>query len=364
MNMKKILFILPSLKNTSPINGAINYIKVLKEKYEILLIALEKKMDNSVIDKINKLNIEYLFLKYRKWNIISIIKELNNYINYNNIDLIISMLLRPDIISSLLNSSVIKITSVREMTESQYINDYGLLMGKLISILHLIVLKKIKNIIVLSDEMKDYFIKLGFNNKHIYCVYNYIDEKEIDEKKYYDICFPFNNFYPTIIVSSLLIKRKNVKYLLSVLSEIYNKNKEFNILILGDGPLKDNLIKYSKKIGLNNILFLGFKENPYPYLVKSDIYISVSLSEGVPKSLIEALYLGKICIVSNIPGHRSLINNGDNGYIFADTEELKNLINKALKRQLKLNKKGILLNDKYRQNINEEKLLYIIDDLL
>ena len=63
-------------------------------------------------------------------------------------------------------------------------------------------------------------------------------------------------------------------------------------------------LKLEKKIYL-----LGFKENPYPYLKESNIYVSSSLYEGLPTTLIEAMIFNKMIVATKIPGSCEVLEN-------------------------------------------------------
>ena len=82
---------------------------------------------------------------------------------------------------------------------------------------------------------------------------------------------------------------------------------------IGDGELRDKLTS-------KNITITGLKERKevLKILNDNDIFILTSLWEGLPISLLEAMYMKKLCIVSNCIGNRDVIKNGKNGYI-ADT---------------------------------------------
>jgi len=61
---------------------------------------------------------------------------------------------------------------------------------------------------------------------------------------------------------------------------------------LGDGVELSNCKSLSKELGVSDrVHFLGTVENPYPYYKNSDFYLSCSLSEGFPNTLIESLSL-------------------------------------------------------------------------
>lgn len=62
----------------------------------------------------------------------------------------------------------------------------------------------------------------------------------------------------------------------------------------------------------------------------ADAYILCSLGEAIAMSLIENMYLKKLCLVSNTIGNKSVINDGINGYICTTAEEYAERIREAM----------------------------------
>lgn len=91
---------------------------------------------------------------------------------------------------------------------------------------------------------------------------------------------------------------------------------EANFLWVGDGDMENELTA-------PNIQVTGWKsrEETLEMLNKADVFLLLSLWEGLPISLLEAMYLKKVCVVSNVIGNRDVIVNRQNGYIAEDEEE-------------------------------------------
>lgn len=79
---------------------------------------------------------------------------------------------------------------------------------------------------------------------------------------------------------------------------------------IGDGELRDKLIA-------PNIKITGWVDNKtaLSYLADTDIFLLTSLWEGLPMALLEAMYMEKICVVSDVVGNRDVIHDEENGYI-------------------------------------------------
>jgi len=107
----------------------------------------------------------------------------------------------------------------------------------------------------------------------------------------------------------------------------FEKIKDINtkLLIIGDGPLRKKLEKYS-----NNTLFLGWRADVLDLINISDVVVCSSLNEGISITLLEAMSLGKPIIATNVGGNKILVQ--ENGFLFKkrDSEILKILIKKLL----------------------------------
>ena len=96
---------------------------------------------------------------------------------------------------------------------------------------------------------------------------------------------------------------------------------EYNFLILGEGPLKNECIQFCDEHNLSNIKFLGAQSNPLKYFSIANVYLSTSLWEGLSMAVIECLSLGVPFILSNVDGNRDFLKFGKLG----DLYELGNL---------------------------------------
>lgn len=116
--------------------------------------------------------------------------------------------------------------------------------------------------------------------------------------------------------------QKNQKFLISI---IQNLDKNFKLVLIGDGSLRKSVEKLVKQNGLSSkVIFAGKVENVNEYLSAIDIFIMPSLFEGMPFALIEAQASGLPCIVSNRISQRS---NLSNNVKFLSLDDINNWIN-------------------------------------
>lgn len=116
-------------------------------------------------------------------------------------------------------------------------------------------------------------------------------------------------------------------------NEIAERFPQYTFTWIGDGELKESLTS-------KNIQITGWasRENVLKQLCKNDIFILPSLWEGLPIALLEAMYLGKICIVSNVIGNRDVIKSGENGFVCNNLKEYENVINSISEKKVDINR--------------------------
>jgi glycosyltransferase involved in cell wall biosynthesis len=100
---------------------------------------------------------------------------------------------------------------------------------------------------------------------------------------------------------------------------IREANKKVRFVIVGEGSLKNKLIKFTKD--LKSEEYVEFKgelsrKDLIDCYENSDIYISTSLSDSTSVSLLEAMAFELIPIVTDIPGNREWIEDKKNGFLF------------------------------------------------
>lgn len=105
-----------------------------------------------------------------------------------------------------------------------------------------------------------------------------------------------------------LDKQKNPKILLKALSEVM-KQFELSAVLCGDGPLRAELEREVEKYGLNDRVALpGYVPEVWGLLKCASLFVSVSLFEGQPNTVLEAIACGCPLVVSDIPEHREFLD--------------------------------------------------------
>ena len=147
-----------------------------------------------------------------------------------------------------------------------------------------------------SLYMRDYF-KNRFNvqKDNLYVVYNLFDFDNINNIKNDEVEGIFNKFvseHKTISQISHFSKYKG--HLIKAFEMVKEEVPDAGLVFIGDRGSKEADIKRMadwSKVG-DDILFVGFQENPFKFLSKTDVYALPSIYEGFPNALVEAMAVG------------------------------------------------------------------------
>jgi len=127
-----------------------------------------------------------------------------------------------------------------------------------------------------------------------------------------------------------LHEQKGHQYLLKAFAKVADRSR---LLIIGDGNLKDELVKLAEDLQISDrVTFLGARSDIYEFLSAINVFVMPSLWEGQPIALLEALAMGKPCITTDVDGIPEIITNNINGYLVKpkDIAGLTQIMNKAI----------------------------------
>lgn len=119
-----------------------------------------------------------------------------------------------------------------------------------------------------------------------------------------------------IVCVSKLRQGKGHLYLMEAFENVFENNKNINLLIVGDGKEKDNLLRQIEKYeSKNNIYFLGNRNDVKEILKISDIFVLPTLAEGMSNAIMEAMASGLPIITTDILENKELIENNKTGIL-------------------------------------------------
>lgn len=174
-------------------------------------------------------------------------------------------------------------------------------------------------IVCVSAESQTGFERLFDIRERSVVINNIVDQEAIIKKSRQEGP-KFNRV--TVCAAGRLIEVKSFDRLIKAHKKLIDEGYDHDLLILGEGPLRDELEKLIGGLQVWNTVSLpGFKVNPYPYIANCDIYAVSSRVEGFPVVIAEALVLGKPIIATKCSGVSEILAEGKYGLVVDNSEE-------------------------------------------
>lgn len=122
-----------------------------------------------------------------------------------------------------------------------------------------------------------------------------------------------------LVTVSRFIPCKRYSLLIDTIKTLVDKNVSVKLLILGNGPLEDDLKAQVKELRLeNNVFFIGFTRDVINYMAAADVVVHTSDSEASNSVIKEAGILEKTIIAcADVGDFDDYIENGKNGFLIS-----------------------------------------------
>ena len=335
--MKKVLHIL----NTSSFSGAENVvcqiINMFKDDPEIEMYYCSPQ--GNIKETLEKKGIIYIPVKELT------ARELDKVIYKLN----------PDIIHAHdVRASIVTLICKRKCKFICTIHGNDIRMRKLSqkSLSSFLALKKAEHIFWVSNSCLDEYVFKKNVMKKSSVLPNVIDKNELIEKIYKD----GNSYEFDVVYLGRISQEKNPKRLLNVLELVCYNNKKLKAAIVGDGPLFLEIKKEIEIKGLEeNIVCMGFMENPMKLLSQAKILVMTSDWEGTPMCVLEAMALGIPIVSTPTDGIVNLIENDISGYLSFDVNILAKKINEFVDDEVKWKYLSDNISKKFEEINNVER---------
>jgi len=326
-----IVYIISTLRRCGPTNLLYDVINHLPNNYQVTILTLSEEKLNSrwkdfeaiaAVKQIKK-------LATNSNNIFSLGKALKNICTTLKPDIVHSQGFRPDILSALYLKNFKRVYNIQNYPYDDYVMQFGA-KGYIMAFLNIYLLRKSKYVTVCSKYVKScieksfhYPLLVVQNAVEIGYEKNTTDVNDSLRKK-----LGIQTTDKVFVFAGNLIKRKNPIYLIKAFNEINKEHSNIKLLILGDGYLMNEC----KLLSANNanIILVGNVNDVSNYYQISHYYITASLSEGMPVSVLEALNHQLPVLLSNISQHAEVVDSIKTAGLLFDVYNNKDLQNKIL----------------------------------
>lgn len=109
---------------------------------------------------------------------------------------------------------------------------------------------------------------------------------------------------------------KGLDLFIEIAAEVRRQTDKVRFSILGEGPLRDELMRKSKDLQLEDCMeVLPPRVDPFAYYRMLDLYLNTSRHEGIPLSILEAMACGRPVVAAKVGGIPEIILHGEHGLL-------------------------------------------------
>jgi|Deesub1362A_J573_1020465.scaffolds.fasta_scaffold00162_22 glycosyltransferase involved in cell wall biosynthesis len=319
MHKRRIMILITQLRYDGPnrvIHGILKHID--RERWEVIIGYLYGDRDYEPI--YNEMGLKTVCLDMKgplnAWVDIRVIRRLVDLLRQERIQLLHTHLVRSDIYGRIAGriAGVPVISTIHNM--ERHFKGGGL--GD--AIVRLLDRKTIgysRLVTTVSHSLRDYIHEAyRFPLERIHCIPNGIDPPTSRHPSITRDTVGVAKDMPLIGTVARLHEQKGVDILIDAAHIILKKGIRMGVLIVGDGPLKDELILRAgqKELG-NNVRFVGFQRDVYGYLSLLDVFVLPSRWEGFGLSIIEAMATGLPVVATRVGGIPEVVEDGRTGFL-------------------------------------------------
>ena len=314
--------------------GMVHIISLLSSmnKDEMILGVFEKGPMYSEAKKLG-INVKY-FGQSSRYDL-SILREISNFVNNENINIVHTHGARANLYSFLIKklykSNCIWVTTIHSNPIDDFLGNG--IKGRIFTKLNLFSLKSMDHFFAISNRFKEMLIHFGINAEKITTIYNGIDFELRPYKKINRESLGLTKSDFIIILIARLHPVKGHIIAFEGLKEILNNYSNVKLLLVGDGPLESELKQKISDLRLEKyVVFLGYQERVEPILDIADVEVLLSYSESFPLVILEAARQNVPVISTDVGGVRDLISDSTLGWVIPikNPKALVNAINEAI----------------------------------
>lgn len=191
-------------------------------------------------------------------------------------------------------------------------------------IINPLLLKCTAAVTAISKATKAALVEFEFIPEHrIDVIYNGIAPLVVDNEETQRIRTELNIPDDHIVLGTIarFDPIKNHQLMINAFKQVHDEHPNTTLIMVGDGEERANIENTITSLGLKeSVILTGYQSKPANYLNLMDVFLLSSLSEGTSMTLLEAMSIGKPCVVTDAGGNKEIVEENVNGYVTPNSE--------------------------------------------
>lgn len=321
MNTKQRNFVIISGSGDTFVWFRLELLSAIKSKgFKVYALAPEISDKNKLILEEEGINFLRINLKRKSFNFVNFIQsciDLNRIFNQ----------LKPEIVLGYMHKSVLASCIVSLLHRN--IKVYSLITGlghlferqsfkytilkKVVSIFFKISFKRASKIFFQNPDDKELFLNLNLvdHKKSLVIPGSGVNTKKFDEMKLPD--------HPIFMTMGRFLESKGLREFAAAAQQMQSIYPEARFILYGypdnhEDSISEEEIKttWHDKYGIE---LMGFADDPQSAIAQCSVFVLLSYREGVPRTVLEAMSMGRPIITTDAPGCRETVEDGLNGFL-------------------------------------------------
>lgn len=217
--------------------------------------------------------------------------------------------------------------------------------SKLIRILMKLAFRRADWITVVADHMQSAVVQLGGSSERLSTVSYGVnpslfnrDSRQLDPNRF--VITSTRNLEPVY----------NIPQLIRAVALVRDSIPGLKLNLIGSGSLREELEQMVQELHLESCVIFHGKLTPQNLVTElkhSDVFVTVSRSDGEAISLVEAMACGVFCIASDIVANQQWIRHNENGFLVKldDVEQLAAQLIECSENYETLQQKALVINE-------------------
>ena len=290
-------------------------LKELKKNPRMKIIALSLN-EGVLTEKLQNANIETYVFSETEHSFAAILSKASRALGGKKIDVIHSHRYKENLLAFFLakrNGVKCLVATLHGLSEPPLQGKIGKPVGLKTKADYFLLKYFFTYVVAVSQEIKQVLVqKYGFRREKIHVVYNGIPLQTAPPLHNHSVDPLFH-----IGTVGRMVPVKDFDLFLKVAAELRKQTDQVRFSILGDGPLKEALVRKARELELEDcVAFLPPRPDPVPDFYQTlDLYLNTSLHEGIPLSVLEAMSCGRPVVAPRVGGIPEIMSHGEHGFL-------------------------------------------------
>ncbi len=183
------------------------------------------------------------------------------------------------------------------------------------NILTRFVYSRIDTLAAISGTTGTVMEKWGFDASRIKVIYSAVETRRESGREAVGKLRERFGLKKVIGCVASLEKRKDHLTLLQAASVVQKLRDDVVFVLVGGGDLMSELEQAASRLGLTNVVFEGFKDDPYPYFSVFDVFLMTSRQEGLGSSILDAFSYRVPVVATAAGGIPEIVKHQETGLL-------------------------------------------------